>query len=1010
MGEAIPIAVTFNVPVNVTGTPQLTLETGATDRVVDYSSGSGTDTLTFSYTVQAGDTSLDLDYVATDALALHGGTIRDTTDTYAADLTLASPGAAGSLGANKAIVIDTKAPSIAFTTTPNDPTPQSDFNIAFGADETVTGYNCTLFEGASKIIGPVVCSSPVPGNVAGNGTYTFLVTTADLAGNSGSNAFTWTVDNTPPDTTIQPAGLPSNPSDVNSASFTVTGSDVGSGVAGFQCALDGAAFTACASPMPQNYTDLTDGSHTFQVRAVDNAGNPDPTPAAYTWVVDTAAPRVMNVSSPHADGAFTTGEVIPITVTFSEPVSVTGTPQLTLETGATDEVADYTGGSGTDTLTFTYTVQAGDTSLDLDYLVTGALALHGGTIQDAASTPAILTLAVPGAAGSLGANKAIVLYIPLAIASANNVTFTVGTTGSITVTTTGFPVPAISQTGTLPTGVTFTDNGNGSATLSGTPATGSGGTYHLTFTAGNGVSADATQNFTLTIHQTPAITSASHTAFVLGAAGSFTVATTGYPVPSITRTGALPAGVTFVDNGNGTATLSGTPAAGTGGTYPLTLVSNNAILPNATQDFTLTVGEAPAITSLDNVTFVVGNSNSFTVTTTGFPAPAVARNGALPSGITFADNGDGTATLAGTPVQASIGTYDLVFTAQNGISPDATQNFTLRVNAPPSVASINSVADTGDGQVLENEHSAAAISQLLVVFIKDMNPLEAGTSGNYHLVADGSPVDLVNGVTYDNLTLTTTLNLHGGTALPEGRYTLTVEGDIRDTLGVPIGMDFVRVFYIDRTAPTVTVEQASGQADPVGVSPIHFTATFSEPVTGFSGEDVLLGGTAGPTNAVVTEIAPLDGSAYDIAIGGMAGDGTVVTSLAAGAAQDAAGNLNSPSHSTDNSVTYVHTFNPMVELSVTEHATPNRQTWTLAATLTSDAGIPTGTVTFFDGSVPLGTVTLENGTASLDVSALAVGAHTITAAYHGDDMFAGGGSNEVVVHARQYLILGLIFR
>ena len=69
----------------------------------------------------------------------------------------------------------------------------------------------------------------------------------------------------------------------------------------------------------------------------------------------------------------------------------------------------------------------------------------------------------------------------------SHTTFTVGTAGSFTVTTTGFPTSRLSETGTLPGGVTFTDNHDGTATLSGTPTAGSGGTYNLTFTASNGV-------------------------------------------------------------------------------------------------------------------------------------------------------------------------------------------------------------------------------------------------------------------------------------------------------------------------------------------------------------------------------------------------------------------------------------------------------------------------------------------------------------------------------------------
>ena len=70
----IPITVNFNEVVNVTGTPQLTLNDGA---VVNYTSGSGTSVLTFNYTVAAGQNSSDLDYLSTSALALNGGTIAD---------------------------------------------------------------------------------------------------------------------------------------------------------------------------------------------------------------------------------------------------------------------------------------------------------------------------------------------------------------------------------------------------------------------------------------------------------------------------------------------------------------------------------------------------------------------------------------------------------------------------------------------------------------------------------------------------------------------------------------------------------------------------------------------------------------------------------------------------------------------------------------------------------------------------------------------------------------------
>ena len=118
------------------------------------------------------------------------------------------------------------------------------------------------------------------------------------------------------------------------------------------------------------------------------------------------APTVTNVTSTTANGSYTVSAVIPIQITFSKAVNVTGTPVLALNSGGT---ASYTMGTGTATLTFTYTVASGQNSSKLDATSTGALSLNGGAINDTASTPANLTLPAPGAAGSLGANKAIVI-------------------------------------------------------------------------------------------------------------------------------------------------------------------------------------------------------------------------------------------------------------------------------------------------------------------------------------------------------------------------------------------------------------------------------------------------------------------------------------------------------------------------------------------------------------------------------------------------------------------------
>src|SRR6185369_4111794 len=100
----------FSEAVTVIGVPQLALNTGG---VANYVGGSGTTVLTFSYTVASGQNASDLNYAATSSLSLNGGTIKDSTGNNAT-LTLPALAAAGSLGTNKNIVVDTTTPAAVF--------------------------------------------------------------------------------------------------------------------------------------------------------------------------------------------------------------------------------------------------------------------------------------------------------------------------------------------------------------------------------------------------------------------------------------------------------------------------------------------------------------------------------------------------------------------------------------------------------------------------------------------------------------------------------------------------------------------------------------------------------------------------------------------------------------------------------------------------------------------------------------------------------------------------------
>jgi len=107
--------------------------------------------------------------------------------------------------------------------------------------------------------------------------------------------YMWTIDRTPPDTTITEATKPANPTASPSASFGFTSSEPNST---FTCKLDTGALEGCSTGT-KSYSNLSTGSHTFTVFATDPAGNKDDAaPATYTWEVDRTPPETFIDSGP----------------------------------------------------------------------------------------------------------------------------------------------------------------------------------------------------------------------------------------------------------------------------------------------------------------------------------------------------------------------------------------------------------------------------------------------------------------------------------------------------------------------------------------------------------------------------------------------------------------------------------------------------------------------------------------------------------------------------------------
>ena len=231
------------------------------------------------------------------------------------------------------------------------------------------------------------------------------------------------------------------------------------------------------------------------------------------------------------------------------------------------------------------------------------------------------------------------------------------------------------------------------------------------------------------------------------------------------------------------------------------------------------------------------------------------------------------------------------------------------------------------------------------------------------------------------------------TGLSQGSHTFRVRAV--DGLGHVDSSPAAYTWTVDWTSPSVTMNQADGQADPTADSPVRFEVVFSEPVTGFASQDVTLSGTAGATTAEVSAAAPNDGTRYTVAVSGMTMSGTLSAAIPAGAAQDLAGNASSASTSTDSAVDFV------VLLGTTTHITAHTPDPSVVGeavqvryTVTADVPggeLPSGSVTVTDG---FNSCTGSVSAGSCAITFTSAGAKTLTASYAGDDTYRHSRSAE----------------
>ncbi len=178
-------------------------------------------------------------------------------------------------------------------------------SIAFTFSGTDLGIGLDHFECSIDGASFTLCNSPVQFQSISDGSHTLEVRAEDKVGNEGPTptAFIWTVNTKPPNTTINSVtdgnkNIVANNSNTRSNTITITFSatDVVANVDHFECSIDDVEFVTCTSPFTFPNL-LSDGSHTFKVRAEDNSGHEDASPALYTWTVDSVAPTTTIISA-----------------------------------------------------------------------------------------------------------------------------------------------------------------------------------------------------------------------------------------------------------------------------------------------------------------------------------------------------------------------------------------------------------------------------------------------------------------------------------------------------------------------------------------------------------------------------------------------------------------------------------------------------------------------------------------------------------------------------------------
>lgn len=536
-------------------------------------------------------------------------------------------------------------------------------------------------------------------------------------------------------------------------------------------------------------------------------------------LVDAIAPSVSGSTVP-GNGTYVAGQNLDFTVTYSEPVVVTGSPfvGVTLDSGAVQ--AAYFSGTGTATLTFRYTVAPG--SLDTDGVAAdSSITLNGGTIKDAAGNDAATAVTFPSTAGVF-----VDAVPPAAISSTvpPNATYITGQTlnYSVTFSEPVFVIGTPSVALTLNTGGTVQASyvsGSGTATLQ----------FQYTIASGNADSDGVTTASAISLNGGSIKDAAGNNA---ATAVSF-ASTAGVLVDGI-----APA-VSSIDRADADPT--------TASTLHYTVTFSEDVTNVTTSAFQLTASGS-ATGSISGVASVDGHTYTVTVTSasgegtlrldvnatgTGITdIPGNPLNGGFTAGDSYTlDHIGPNVTSVGVPANA---TYTV------GQNLDFTVNFNENAfvagGTPRIAVTLNS------GSVFANYVSGSGTSALLFRYTV--------------VTGDSDP---------DGIALAGTIDLNGAT-IRDG-----LANDANVTLN---GAGSTTGVLVDANAPAVQSITLAGTS-PTNAASVDFTVTFTQSVTGVDTTDFTLTTTGGITPGGITTVTPVSGSVYTVSVATGTGDGTI---------------------------------------------------------------------------------------------------------------------------------------